>query len=264
MTVESMMECQLYQHIAKFLPDEAATYLAKWTELEQIRKEPKNWISLEPFHAEWTDKVHKAIVMHHKDNWIQVYIGAVGAHYLNENIPWPFWNNNFLEIDTYTVPEKVNTPVVRWWAKEILVTLSTARLSYGKSALVRLLKGTGKQKNDKGAGVLSVDRGWKGKMVDDFANVFFQISDPILDRHSIGKYTTEYEEAYDKAEKEDDEETLEKLEASKWAMQSGHTNKEVFAYIIERLTAMGVEEPQNLTGHKKEIKKHEYAFQGWG
>lgn len=169
--------------------------------------------------------------------------------------------------DTYQSPEDVNTPVTRWWAYEILKTLKQARNSYGDSAIFRLLRGVGKQKKDKGAGVLSTDRGWTEEMVKTFLYNFSKISGPIMERHSIGVETEEYEKALEKLMCKNKsctgcdicdtfEKEREELIDNKFVLQAGTTDRKMFQFFIEKLEAMGIEPPEQIDGHKKETKAH--------
>lgn len=69
-----------------------------------------------------------------------------------------------------------NTPETRWLVRTMLEAISKIPRSWGRSATMRFLRGTGKQKgtNYPGAGILSAERGWREYEATALAKMFHE------------------------------------------------------------------------------------------
>lgn len=100
--------------------------------------------------------------------------------------------------------QKANTPENRRWLYTILKALTEIPKSWAKSALVRFLRGIGKQKDAKyhGAGLFGEKYGWSTHQVDSICHIIASCNDYSVSYSSILMSYDDVQEEIDEADPE--------------------------------------------------------------
>ncbi len=140
------------------------------TKLEDARRN-RNWQDSEPIRKAWLVKqVQRAQARPDEYiNGLLVLVGSRGTQYLD--FLGAFSKND--EPDVVAAVKANDTPEARRNLYTILRALTEIPKTWAKSALIRFLRGTGKQKGSKyhGAGTFGTDYGWKGNEVENICEV---------------------------------------------------------------------------------------------
>lgn len=145
--------------------------------------------------------------------------------------------------------EKYDTPETRWFLVELLNRYAKIPKSYGMSAIGRYLSGTGKQKDNPGAGLFSVDNGFKGAQVKLIAVM-------VTESCFAPFGGIEYQGEYSDTDRTDEEREELWNSGGAYSATTGTRDVDAIQRAVTILTERGLKAPEKLGGQRKPTKPH--------